>query len=67
MTRPEATSLRIAFEYLVRGLRAYDVSPDGERFLMLKEIGPTDEGSMPPAQVVVLNWVEELKARVPVD
>ncbi len=67
MTRPEATFLRIAFEYLVRELRAYDVSPDGERFRMLKEIGPTDEGSMPPALVVVLNWLEELKRLVPVD
>ena len=27
---------------------------------MLKEIGPTDEDSMPPALVIVLNWVEEL-------
>ena len=34
---------------------------------MLKEIGPTDEGSMPPALVVVLNTFEELKARVPVN
>ncbi len=39
----------------------YDVSPDGQRFLMLK---PTDQAA--PAQInVVLNWFEELKRRVP--
>ena len=41
--------------------RAYDVSPDGERFLMLKldESGETFQ--------VVLNWVEELKRLVPAE
>ncbi len=38
----------------------YDISPDGQRFLMVKE----DEGQ--PAQInVVLNWFEELKRLVP--
>jgi hypothetical protein len=37
----------------------YDVSPDGQRFLMLK---PIEQG----AQInVVLNWFEELKQKVP--
>ena len=40
--------------------RDYDVADDG-RFLMLKA-----EGQAPPRQItVVLNWFEELKARVP--
>jgi eukaryotic-like serine/threonine-protein kinase len=40
----------------------YDVSPDGQRFLMLRE-APHD---LPPLQLnVVLNWFEELKERVP--
>jgi hypothetical protein len=40
----------------------YDVSPDGQRFLMVREGG--DEP--PPSQInVVLNWFEELKRRVP--
>jgi Tol biopolymer transport system component/predicted Ser/Thr protein kinase len=40
----------------------YDVSPDGQRFLMLK----APEQAQAPAQInVVLNWFEELKRRVP--
>ncbi len=39
----------------------YDVSPDGQRFLMLK---PTEQAA--PTQInVVLNWFEELKQKVP--
>src|SRR5439155_10272814 len=41
------------------GVRAYDVSPDGQRFLMIK--GQT---SM-PKMVVITNWSEELKTSVP--
>jgi eukaryotic-like serine/threonine-protein kinase len=42
----------------------YDVSPDGQRFLMLK---PTEQEQAVPTQInVVLNWFEELKRRVPV-
>ena len=41
----------------------YDVSPDGQRFLMLKPIESADAA---PTQInVVLNWFEELKRRVP--
>jgi serine/threonine-protein kinase len=41
----------------------YDVSPDGQRFLMLK---PADASETAPTQInVVLNWFEELKHRVP--
>jgi eukaryotic-like serine/threonine-protein kinase len=41
----------------------YDVSPDGERFLMLK---PSESAETAPTQInVVLNWFEELKRRVP--
>ena len=42
--------------------RTYDVSPDGKRFLMIKE---APEESSPSRLVVVLNWTEELKRRVP--
>ena len=39
----------------------YDVSPDGQRFLMLK---PVEQAA--PTQInVVLNWFEELKQKVP--
>jgi len=41
----------------------YDVSLDGQRFLMLK---PNEQEASPPARInVVLNWFEELKRRVP--
>ena len=41
------------------GMQYYDISPDGQRFLMIKK----DDD---PAQInVVLNWFEELKRLVP--
>ena len=43
----------------------HDVAPDG-RFLMIKAGSQTDEDAPPPQINVVLNWFEELKARVPV-
>ena len=41
----------------------YDVSLDGQRFLMVKPAG--QEQSAPSQINVVLNWFEELKRRVP--
>jgi hypothetical protein len=41
---------------------AYDISPDGQRFLFVQESEPPKE---PTPLVVVLNWFEELKRRVP--
>jgi serine/threonine protein kinase/Tol biopolymer transport system component len=42
----------------------YGVSPDGQRFLMLK---PTEQAQAAPTQInVVQNWFEELKQKVPV-
>lgn len=43
--------------------RAFDVAPDGRRFLMFKEDG--GEGAAPPQIVVVQKWFEELKRLVP--
>ena len=42
--------------------RTYDVSPDGQRFLMIKA---GDAPATPATMVVVLNWTEELKRLVP--
>ena len=45
--------------------RTYDISPDGQRFLMIKENAGSNEGDAPPASMVVVqNWFEELKAKV---
>jgi len=46
-------------------LRAYDVSPDGQRFLMIKEPESVPLVTQEANLVMVLNWVEELKARLP--
>ncbi len=50
--------------YAAANARTYDVSRDGQTFLMIKAAGD-DPTSTPTGIVVVLNWVEELKARVP--
>ena len=41
---------------------AYDVSADGQRFLMVKD---TEQASAVTQINVVLNWFEELKQKVP--
>jgi serine/threonine-protein kinase len=46
--------------------RTYDISPDGQRFLMIKAIATGDLASTSASIVVVINWLEELKAKVPV-
>ena len=46
-------------------LRSYDVSADGQRFLMLKETAGASTSAPPPTMTVVINWIEELKSRVP--
>jgi len=51
------TYLRTPFTY-----PQYDVSPDGQRFLMIK---PTEQSSSLNQIVIVQNWFEELKRRVP--
>ena len=44
------------------GGRTYDVSPDGERFLMIK---PAESASATSQIIVVQNWFEELKRLAP--
>jgi hypothetical protein len=49
--------------------RAWDVDPSGERFLMIRVPGTAAPGEQPSRDRidVVLNWVEELERRVPVN
>jgi serine/threonine-protein kinase len=47
------------------GYRAYDVSPDGRRFLMIKQTASDDVSVTSPNIVVVENWLDELKRLVP--
>ena len=43
--------------------RMYDVSPDGERFLMLKPSGRSEQAVGPASLVMIRNWFEDLTAR----
>ena len=45
------------------GVPNYDVSPDGQHFLMVRSAAESEVSGF----TVVLNWFEELKARVPTD
>lgn len=45
-----------------RSFADYDVSPDGQRFLMLRR---SDEPQAPGQINVVLNWLDDLKQKVP--
>lgn len=53
--------VRYEVSCLVPGMRFYDVSPDGQRFLMVKG----DTQAAPRQLRLVVNWFEELKAKVP--
>jgi serine/threonine-protein kinase len=44
--------------------RHYDVSADGQRFLMLKASATADPDATPLSMVLVEHWFEELKQRV---
>jgi serine/threonine-protein kinase len=45
--------------------RTFDVSPDSQRFLMIKPATATDAPAPSAGFVVVLNWFDELRRRVP--
>jgi hypothetical protein len=47
-------------------LRTYDIAPDGQRFLAIRMSSVADEEGAPQTGVVVVqNWLEELKAKLP--
>ena len=45
--------------------RQYDVTPDGRRFLLIKDATPADESASRPQLVIVQNWFQELQRLVP--
>ena len=47
--------------------RPYDVAPDGQRFLMLKEAASANTPVGQPNTVIVQNWFEELTRLVQTD
>ena len=63
----QGTYVSISFMFAGFDFATWDISPDGQRFLMMKEAGTNgSEGSGPRKINIVLNWFEELKQRVPV-
>jgi len=45
--------------------RTYDIAPDGQRFLMIKEGGGSEQTAAPPQIIILQHWLEELKRLVP--
>ncbi len=45
--------------------RPWDIHPNGDRFLMIKEAPPADDTPKGPDFVVVQNWADELQRLVP--
>ncbi len=45
--------------------RNYDLSPDGQRFIVLKDAKPAGAAESAEQIFLVQNWTEELKRRVP--
>jgi len=62
--RADTPALLFSFPSVLDGITAdYDLSADDQRFLMIR----SSEQELPPLQFnVVLNWLEELKRKVPV-
>ena len=65
-TAGNPTKLFDARYYAGVNFRTYDVSPDGQRFLMVKEAGSGDDKATPASMVVVEHWFEDLKQKLPV-
>jgi len=55
------------YHFFGPGFPAYAVSPDGERFLMKKEVEFAGADAAPPRIVIVENWLEELERLVPTE
>ncbi len=53
-------------KYPVGAARSYDVAPDGRFPINVPASSASDSPAARPQFVVVQNWFEELKARVPV-
>jgi len=61
---PVAIPIDMSVQGQTQQYRRYDVMPDGKRFLVLTTNAPLGTRSSPQVRVI-LNWIEELKQRVP--
>ena len=58
--------LPIAEFWAIDDQRDYDITPDGEGFLMVIPVNQPDSGEASRPQIIIVqNWFEELKERVP--
>ena len=55
--------------FFARRSRTYDIHPDGQRFLMVKDAALSDDSgtSAQPQIILIQNWSEELQRLVPVN
>ena len=44
--------------------RSYDVTPDGRRFLFIKDAAQNPSAT-PASLIVTLNWFDEIRAKLP--
>src|SRR5262245_48078855 len=64
---PEPAGAGLPFTPIPFPERQYDITPDGKRFIGIVAAGESQAGTPGAPQIqVVLNWIEELKQRVPV-
>lgn len=50
----------------IAGPNSYDMSPDGQRFLMIKESDGSEPSAAADELIIVENWFEVLKERAPI-
>ena len=67
--RPGAPEMLFLGAYLYPGIDGpfYDVSADGQRFLMISNLAIADSEADEPQIIIVENWFEELERRVPTE
>jgi serine/threonine-protein kinase len=61
----DAPSIILDGRLLANTGRTYDVSRDGDRFLLLKDDAPVDRWTSRPGIIVVQNWFQELNEKLP--
>ena len=55
-----------SFDLISSDFSSWDISPDGQRFLMMKGSQPSSAENLGSRRInIILNWFEELKERVP--
>jgi len=64
---PGSPKVLFTGRYAISSVRNYDISLDGQSFLMIKDVEQAEETSARTELIMVLNWFEELKRLVPTD